>query len=492
MLKTAKQHLDSLRDGRVVYVGSERIDDVTTHAYFRNAAQTIAGLFDLKRDPAHGRFAVMEENGEAFSSYYLKARSREDLDKRYQTHKLIADASLGMFGRSPDHVSSFVTGMTLAKDVLGPYADNLDRYYEHLRKTDGYATYAVLSPQSSRNPEFYKLRNLTSPSLRVVRETDAGVVISGMKMLATGALFANEIWIGNILPLAPDQAAESITCAVPCNASGLALWARKPMEPNAPNDFEGPLSHRFDESDAMLICDEVLVPWERVFVHNSPDLARQIYVRTAAHAYGNHQSNVRFLSKLQFLVGLASRITQATGADQVPAVKEAIGRLAALEGMLGGTIQGQIHAAEDYPDGGWKCFNRRHVYAALNWCTETYSEIVDKVRELCGGGVFQMPANISVLEDEELAARFAANWDTPQLGHIERMKLFKLAWDIVGSEFAGRHQQYEKFYAGASFIVRNYSYVHADWGQLHGMVDGFMETYGVPGNAAEQPARVGA
>ena len=90
----------------------------------------------------------------------------------------------------------------------------------------------MLPPQAARNPEFYQRQNIPVPTLRVVREEDDGVVISGMKMLATGAVFANEIWIGNVLPLAPDQKKEAITCAIPCNAPGLQLWSRQPMELN--------------------------------------------------------------------------------------------------------------------------------------------------------------------------------------------------------------------------------------------------------------------
>ena len=268
---------------------------------------------------------------------------------------------------------------------------------------------------------------------------------------------------------------------MPVNAPGLSLWSRKPFEPNVRHEFEGPLTYRYDETDSMVMCDQVKVPWERVFVHNDARLARSIYVETPAHCFGNHQSNVRFHSKLRLLVGLASRITQASGADVVPAVRETIGRLASLEALLGGVIAGQIQAAENWPE-GYMTFNRRMMYAALNWCTESYSSIIDCIRELCGGGVFQMPADASVTLDPALRQQFETYFASPQLSALDRMKLFRLAWDLVGSEFAGRQQQYEKFYAGASFIVRNYSHMLAPWTDLHGIVDGLMNSYEVPGN----------
>src|SRR5215469_11136765 len=231
MLRTGKEHLESLRDGRAVYIGGERVDDVTRHPAFRGAAATVAALYDLKADPANRDVMSYEEDGGRHSIYFLRARSRDDLQRRMIGHRRIADFTYGMFGRSPDHVASFVTGMAMKLDVLKPpygFADNVERYYRHARDNDVYIAYAVLPPQAARDPSFYTRQNLPVPTLRVVREEDDGVVIAGMKMLATGALFANEIWIGNVIPLAPDQKKEAITCAIPCNAPGLSLWSRKP------------------------------------------------------------------------------------------------------------------------------------------------------------------------------------------------------------------------------------------------------------------------
>jgi len=491
MLKSGNEHLESLRDGRTVYIGAERVDDVTTHPAFRNAARSIAAIYDLKRaDPAFS----FTEDGERYSAYFLRAKSKDDLAGRTRLHRAIAALSHGLLGRSPDHVSSFVTGMAMNPGVFGEYADNLMRYYEHMRKQDVYGVYAVIPPQAARNPEFYVKQNIPVPTLRVVREDDDGVVISGMKMLATGAVFANEIWIGNLIPLAPNQLPESITCAIAVNAPGVTLWSRKAFERHAPCEFENPLTWRFDETDSMVMCEEVKVPWERVFVHMDAILAREIYIRTPGHCYGNHQSNVRFHEKMKLIVGLASKIAHASGANEVPAVREVLGRFAALEAALGGMIAGQIQDAEDWPAGdqqGWKTFNRRYMYAALNWCTESHSSIIDALRELCGGGIFQMPADVTVMHEPKLRAMFETYWQTPQLPALDRMKLYKLAWDLIGSEFAGRHLQYEKFYAGASFIVRNHSFREAPWADFHRVVDDLMASYDIPA-PREQPSAVAA
>ena len=479
MLMSGKEYLETLRDGRAIYIGSERIEDVTTHPAFRNAARTVAAIYDLKADPADTDLSY-EEGGERFPAYTLRARTREDLLKRTRAHRRIADLTLGMFGRSPDHVPSYVTGMTLAPEVFDAnrqgFAANLHAYWDLIRRRDLYVSYAVIQPQSVRDTSFTQRAAADVPTLRVVREDDAGVVLSGMKMVATAGAFSHDVWIGNILPLSPERKAEAITCALPVAAPGVSLWSRRPIELRAGDAFESPLASRFDESDCMVLCDDVHVPWERVFIHEDPAASRDIYIRTPAHSYNNHQSCVRFWSKLGFIVGVASRVAQANGADRVPAVQETLGRLASFEAILGGLVHGQVQDCDAWP-GGWVGYNRRTVYATINWCIENYAAIVDVLRELCGAGIFQMPGSATVMDDPRLRDRFERWWASPTQGALERMKLFNLAWDLIGSEFAGRHQSYEKFYLGPGYIVRNHSVREAPWDEFHRRVDEFMASY---------------
>ena len=172
MLKTGSEHLEPLRDGRVVYIGSERVDDVTTHPAFRNGARSMAAIYDMKA--RRTRESASRRTGERFSDYFLRARTKEDLVKRTDLHRAIADMSHGLLGRSPDHVSSFVTGMAMNPSVFGKFAENLMKYYEHMRRDDVYGVYAVIPPQAARNPEFYVKQNIPVPTLRVVREDDDG------------------------------------------------------------------------------------------------------------------------------------------------------------------------------------------------------------------------------------------------------------------------------------------------------------------------------
>jgi 4-hydroxyphenylacetate 3-monooxygenase len=298
-------------------------------------------------------------------------------------------------------------------------------------------------------------------------------------MLATGAVFADEVWIGNLTPLDEKFGKESITAALPLNAPGVSLWSRKPYAAGVTQEADYPLSYRFDETDSVLVCERVHIPWERVFLHDNGAMSRRIYIETPANCYQNHHSNIRFWSKLGLIAGVASRICEANGIDRIPAVRETLGRLAALEATIGGLVQGQIEAWEEWPQ-GYATPNRRIMYAALNWCQEHHSEIVDMLRTLLGGIPLLMPASIDVLADANLGNIFERWWKTPSIAATERHKLYKLAWDLVGTEFAGRHMLYEKFYAGNSLVVRNQSDREAPWETFHGIVDGLLRDVDLP------------
>jgi len=475
MLMTGDDFLESLRDGRRIFLGRERVEDVTTHPAFRNAARTIAMIYDNKRAAEHRDVMACTEDGDTFSAYYLLPRRREDLQRRYETHRRIASWTHGLIGRSPDNFPSYVSGLVMDPamfDAIRPgFGDNIRNYYRHMRRNDLFVAHTVTNPQGWRAgaPDGARV----SPTLRVVAEDDRGVVINGLKMLGTAAVFCHETWCGNLQPVAPGGEKETITCAVPLNAPGVSIWPRTPYERGA-SAVDHPLAARFDETDSAVLFENVHVPWERVFCHDNVAMTRAIYMRTPGHAMANHQANVRFLAKLELILGVAKRLADINRVADNPAVQFTLGRLAAQQAMLEGLIMGQVNCGEAQVK-GFHTVNRRYVYAALHWCTNNHSEICDTVRELMGAGVFQMPADASVLADPATAERFETYWSTPGASATARMKLFRLAWDLLGSDFAGRHMQYEKFYAGPGFVMNSYSFLGAPWEEWTGRVAEAME-----------------
>lgn len=490
MLMTGGEYLDSLRDGRVIFVGSERVEDVTRHPGFAPTARSFARIWDARFDPRYRPHLVSEEGGECFATYYLMPRSREDLERRSRCSAVIADLSYGLLGRSPDFVGGYITGAATQPDRFDDgehrFSANVTRYYQHCRQNDLYLAHAVAPPQGTRDPAKFGRDSEAVPTLSVTGSYDGGVIVNGMKMLATGAAFAHELWIGNILPLAPDQKAASITCAVPVNAPGLSLWSRKAYAAHGEGTFENPLSTHFDESDCVVVCRDVKVPWERVFTIDDVAWSRRVYFDTPAHTLSNHQSSVRYRAKTRLMLALARRITECMGTDKVPAVRDALNHLSAQDALIAALIRGQIQGFETLP-GGFTCFDRRAMYASIYWATQNYDKICSRVRELMGGSVLQMPADIGVLGGAETAPVFEANWAGNGWTARERMKLFKLAWDLLGTDFAGRHAQYERFYMGPAFVVREHVGRETDWNAVLSPLDELLASY----DAGAEPATIG-
>jgi len=202
MLLTGQEYLESIRDGRRVYVGSERVDDVTTHPAFRNAARSFAMIYDRKRAAENRAVMTFAEDGETFSSYFLLPRNREELQKRFETHRRIASWTHGLLGRSPDNFPSYVSGLVMDPamfDRIRPgFGDNIQKYYRHMRSNDIFASHTVTNPQGWRLSDPKSAERRTPPTLHVVAEDDTGVTINGLKMLGTATVFCHETWCGNL------------------------------------------------------------------------------------------------------------------------------------------------------------------------------------------------------------------------------------------------------------------------------------------------------
>lgn len=483
MLRSGKDYLEGLRDGRQVYIGSELVRDVTTHPAFRNSARSFAHLYDLKKTTEHVDAMSYEADGDQHSIWFLQPRSKDDLRKRAEGHRLLARWSYGLLGRSPDHVASFVAGLAMQPELFEKnrpgFGSNLINYYKSIRDHDLFPSYVVISPQGARNPELYNREGKRAPALQVTRETDDGIVLNGIKMLGTGSVFSDVLWVGNLLPLAPDQKLQAVTCALPMNTPGLSIWSRKPFEQHAQGPLDNPFSSKFDESDAVVVFKDVKVPWERVFLLDDIAMSREMYFQTPSHVMGNHQAIIRFLEKLRVILGLAYKAAELNDVLQVPAVRETLSKLAASEASLRGMIAGSIEDAQTISN-GFMHVNRREMYAALLWCTNNYHLVAETVREMLGAGPFQMPANASFLTDAGLRETFDIYWAGSKGSAGDRFRFMKLAWDYLGSELASRHGQYERFYAGPQFVHAFYNFGNCPWDDYKSTIDGLMQDMILP------------
>jgi 4-hydroxyphenylacetate 3-monooxygenase len=492
MIRTGAQYIASLKDDRTVFVNGERVADVTEHPAFSAAVRSIAQLYDLAAAPEHRKTMTFPSpaTGEPVNKCFLIPRTPEDLAARRHAHRLWADATFGFMGRSPDHVPGFITGFAMRPDLFAQhgqrFAENIVRYHGWLRDEDLYAAYVIIPPQIDRSRPAHQQED---PHLYagVVEERGDGIVVSGAQMLGTGGAIANEMFMSCIGPLVPGDENYAISITVPVAAPGLRLIVRRPYAEGATSVFDYPLSSRFDETDALVIFDRVFVPWERVFVYKDVRLTRAQFYETPAHVLGNFQAQVRFASKAQFLAGVALRIAEAIGVDKTPHTMTMLGELASYCAMSEGLVLASEAECVHDPR-GFVYPNAKYLYAN-NWLQATYHQtMLTYLRELAGGGVLQVPSSYKDYLNPEIAADLERYVRSPGLKSVERTKLYKLAWDIVGSEFAGRHQQYELFYAGAraqTTAVR--AYRAFDFGSARAMVDRCLAGYDLPSPPPASP-----
>jgi 4-hydroxyphenylacetate 3-monooxygenase len=204
-------------------------------------------------------------------------------------------------------------------------------------------------------------------------------------------------------------------------------------------------------------------------------MAQEQWHSIPTHVYQNYQCQIRLVVKLRFLLGLARKIAETNGILGFPAVRETLGQLAAEVAMVEGLVSGMEAAGCHY--GPYWVPNRRMLYSAQVLTQQLYPRFISTIRELAGGGLIMVPSSVEDLTSEETSHIVTRTQSSPVTDAVGRVKLMKLAWDAVGSEFASRHLQYEMFYAGAAMITRGHAYRTCDWNQVTALVDEYMATY---------------
>ncbi|MEK6441426.1 4-hydroxyphenylacetate 3-hydroxylase family protein [Pseudonocardia sp. T1-2H] len=480
-MRTGQDYLTGLKDGRTIIVDGEAVHDVAAHPAFAPIATTIGELFDLAADPAQGMTATAPETGARTNRINIIPRSREDLAGFRHTAEAWARHTHGWVGRSPDHVAAFVNGFAAHPEAFAAgdrdLSANVLAYHRRMQTENPYVSYAIIPPQVSRATTAHAWDG-DFVQVGVTEERSDGIVVRGAQMLATGGPVADEILVSCIKPLTDDDADFALSFVVPVATEGLKLYCRRPFAPAATSSYDYPLTSRYDETDALLVFDDVFVPWEKVLVFRDVAGLRRQFFDTGAHVLGNWQAQIRFAVKLQFIAGLARKVAAVNGVDRFPGVVEKLGELAALTSVVESAVLAAEYTAADDGSGLWLP-GKRAVYGAMGLQAELYPRALAILRDLVGGGVLQVPSGVADMRNPETRADIDRYIQSPSAPAEERVKLFKLVWDAVGSEFAGRHHQYEMFYAGAPFVVKGYAFRNYGFDGPLAEVDAFLGSYGV-------------
>ncbi|RFU64946.1 4-hydroxyphenylacetate 3-hydroxylase family protein [Peribacillus glennii] len=487
MVRTGAKYLEAIKDNRNIYIGGERVEDVTTHPAFKGISQTIAGLYDISCDEQE-KMTYITEEGTIANKIYMIPKSLDELRERREAIQKWAKATCGFVGRSPDHVAGFLAGFMSKPEVFARggerFKENVINFYKHARDNDLYLSYVIIPPQTDRSKASHEQENKYT-AVGVYEEKENGIIVRGSQMLGTGSAVSDYIFVSCITPLRPGDEDHALSFVVPLNAPGLKLYSRPSFAADKPSSYDYPLSTKFDESDALVVFDDVFIPWEHVFVYRNIDLVRAQFHETPAHIYGNSQAQIRFVTKLKFILGIARKVASMNGIDKFPQVQEKLGELAAVVA----SIEGMLLASEyEYmtDENGTVYPNRRFLYGVVGQQDTIYPKVIHMVRDLVGGGVLQVPASYKDMINPETRDDINRYIKSSGVTAEERVKLFKLAWDVIGSEFGGRHQQYELFYNGAPFVTKGYSFRNYRFDEAIQMVDQFMESYQMPQTVKEQ------
>lgn len=478
-LRTGADYLRSLNDGRAVFVDGELVKDVTRHPAFSEASKSAARLFDVAADTSmrsRMTYTSPTSGNPVFRAYQIP-KTLDDLRLKRLASETWSGVSYGMIGRTPDHVAGYFAGYAAVPEVFAAggveYGERVVKFYEKLRENHQWATYAIVPPQIDRSKPGHKQ---SDPTLYagVVKERDDGIIVKGAQQLATAGVFSDYLYLSCIHPLQPGDEAYAIGVAIPMNAAGLKLYPRRPYALGATNSFDHPLSSRFDETDCFVVLDDVFIPWEHVFIYRNLEICRDQWWKTPAHSYGNLQAQARYLTKLRFMIGLAKRMNEMTGNDSAPPVQVQMGELAAMVSLVEGMLESQeTKATIDAKGVVWPSKNALYAIMALQ--SELNPRMIDIVRELAGSAMITLPSSVKDLESPLTSGDINRYMASATSNARDRIALMRLAWDFIGTEFGNRSQQYEKFYGGASFLVKLNAYRAFDFKTCTSMVDSALD-----------------
>lgn len=441
-VRTGADYIRALRDGREVWHAGRRIEDVTAHSGFTGTIKTLADLYDKQHAPEFRDLMTFEHDGERVSYSYLAPTNAEQLARKRGNIEFWAQQTLGQMGRYPDFCAQLVVGLLDWTHAIEKHshqwADNAREYYLHCRHNDLCLTHALTDQYYDRTK---RVSEQSDPDLilHIVGETKAGPVVRGLRTLATLAPISDEVLVYPNRPRDSDEADYAIAFALPMNAPGLKIICRDLYAEHADPERH-PLTTRFDEVDAALIFEDVVVPWERVFVYKNPQLLAGImYI----HMWAQYSTMLRLLTKLEGFLGVAQLLTEYGGRNKSASSQILLSSLMQDVEILRSSIQ--VAEAKGYlsPGGTWvprlSAAYRVYSIEASDRAERTMEGLLTSTLML-SGGASDLDSDVGPLVDRYFRGGAPST--------KEHLRLMAIAADMVMTPFGKRSQLYERLQSG--------------------------------------------
>ncbi len=337
---------------------------------------------------------IRPRRGNKVGRSFLIPRTMEDLRSVTAAMRVWQDYTHGMMGRAPDYINRAISGYAGGAAFLAEadprFGANALRYHEYLRENDLCLTHTLIPPQANRA---VSMQQLSDPYIaaRVKDETDAGIVIRGCRMLATLPI-SDEIMVfpSTLLKSAVEDAPYAFGFSIPNDTPGLRFICRESLDYGR-SHFDHPLGSRYEEMDAVVVFDDVLVPWENVLLYRDINRCNQAYSRTGAVVHMTHQVVVKNIAKTEFLLGLAAMLVNAIAAESLQHIQEKLAEIwVNLE-----TMRAFLRAAEaDAQLDEWGVMRPAWdpLDAARNLYPRLYPRMVEIIQQIGASGLVAMPS----------------------------------------------------------------------------------------------------
>jgi 4-hydroxyphenylacetate 3-monooxygenase len=454
---TGKEYLESLRDDRQVYINGERVKDVTTHTSFRNSARTLASLYDALHDPKTKDVLTSPTDtgsGGYTHKYFRVARSREELVAQQAAIAAWSRMTYGWMGRTPDYKASLMNTLGANADYYGKFSANAKAWYKRAQENVLFMNHAIVNPPVDRGRPTNEIKDVY---VTIQKETDAGVIVSGAKVVATSAAFTHYNFLGQNAATATSDPDLAIMFIMPMDAPGVKLFCRTSYEQIATalgTPFDYPLSSRFDENDAIFVLDNVLIPWEDVLVHRDTDKILSFYPRSGFLNGFCFQGCTRFAVKLDFMAGLLNKALYATGGDEFRGNQAMLGEVIAWRNLFWSLSDCMVNNPQQWI-GDALLPNLQAALSYRVFAPDAYPRIKEIVEKIVASALIYLPSSARDFKNPEIdpyLKRFVRG--SHGVEYKERIKIMKLLWDAIGTEFGGRHELYERNYAGNHEDIR--------------------------------------
>lgn len=445
--KELMDRLDKLKS-EIWFDGEKVTGKVSEHPAFKGILKTKASLYDLQFDAnlSNELTFFSPDTNQPTGLSYLQPKTKEDLLKRRTMMEHWARQTKGMMGRSPDYINSvlmaFASSASYLKGREKCFPENIQSIYKLAMSKDLTFTHTFVTPQVNRSSfNFYSIKEPISA--RVIDCNEQGLIIKGARLLATQGGLTDEVLVFSTPNFYLDED-EAYAFSIPSNTPGLKFICRESFV-GGESSFNYPLSSRFEEMDSLVVFDQVLVPWNRVFYYGNIDVSAKFLIKTSFQCFALHQTINRQIVKSEFMLGLAQLLVETIGGGEYQHIQEKLSEfIIGLETMKALLEKSEQHSELD--EFGTMRPHLPPLQIASNTFLKIYPRYCEIIQIIGASGMVTLPTENAI--NSSIGSDIHQYLQGSNKTAEERIKIFRLAWDLTMSSFGTRQIQYERYFFG--------------------------------------------